>query len=189
MRKTFPWLVLFAALLSPWGFQYSRIAWEGPLAPAFMVLSVGAMFRIRCRLAHGVRWAVASGILGACSMVSYPPLRATVPFVLTMVGLVLIATVERPRLRWVLFWRLLIAAGVLGLAMLPTLIKMLNHQINGRMEGVAIFGSEWLESHRGTTARIPFVLITLLDNLPTMLLTARSLGAVLLPHDCINRSC
>jgi len=165
MRTTFPWLVLLAALLSPWGFQYSRIAWEGPLAPAFMVLSVAAMFRIRCRLAHGVRWAVASGILGACSMISYPPLRATVPFVLTMVGLVLLATVERPRMRRVLFWRLLLAAGVLGLAMMPTLIKMLHHQINGRMEGVAIFGSEWLENHRGTTARIPFVLITLLDNL------------------------
>ena len=165
IRRTFPWLVLFAALLSPWGFQYSRIAWEGPLAPAFMVLSVAAMFRVRCRLAHGVRWAVASGIFAACSMMSYPPLRATVPFVLAMVGLVLLATVERPRMRRVLFWHLLLVAGVLALAILPTLILMVNNRINERMDGVAIFGAEWLAKHRGTTPPIPFVLLTLLDNL------------------------
>jgi hypothetical protein len=165
MRKTFPWLVLLAALLSPWGFQYSRIAWEGPLAPAFMVLAMAAMVRIRCRLAHGARWAVAAGLLATCSMISYPALRATVPFVLTMVGLVLLATVERPRMRRLLAWWLLLAASVLALAMLPTLLKLLHHQITGRMEGVAIFTAEWLDHHRGTSGRIPFLLITLLDNL------------------------
>lgn len=165
IRKIFPWLVLFAALLSPWGFQYSRIAWEGPLAPAFMVLSVAAMLRMRCRLAHGARWAVASGLLAAGSMMSYPPLRATVPFVLAMVGLVLLATVEWPRMRRMMFWYLLLTALVLALAMLPTLWLMLEDRINERMQGVAIFGSEWLDKHRGTIPRIPFVLLTLLDNL------------------------
>ena len=38
-KRAFPWMVLLSALLSPWSFQFSRIAWECPLGPAFMVLA------------------------------------------------------------------------------------------------------------------------------------------------------
>jgi len=164
IRKIFPWLALLAALLSPWGFQYSRIAWEGPLAPAFLVLSIAAMLRIRARLAHGVRWAIAAGVFGAGSMISYPPLRVTTPLVLAMVGWLLLRSVNRRRMRWLLFRRFVLAALVLGLLMTPTLLMLLDGKINGRIEGVAIFGSGWLNNNRGTHGRTAFVLITFLDN-------------------------
>jgi hypothetical protein len=96
--------------------------------------------------------------------VSYPPLRATVPFVLTLVGLGLLATVRWPPMRRLLFRRLLLVAAVLGVAMLPTLILLLQHKISGRMEGVAIFGSDWLKKNQGSVAPLPFILLTLLDN-------------------------
>jgi len=41
---------------------------------------------------------------------------------------------------------------------------LLDGKINGRMEGVAIFGSEWLKNNRGNSSRAAFVLITFLDN-------------------------
>jgi hypothetical protein len=130
-----------------------------------MALSVAARLRLRCRLSHGLRWALASGTLAAVATVSYPPLRVTVPLVLAMVGAILLATVERRRVRRLHLWYLLLAASVLVLLTSPTLIELLRHRINERMEGVAILGSEWLDQHRGTVGRIPFVLITLLDNL------------------------
>ena len=64
-----------------------------------MALSVAARLRLRCRLSLGLRWALASGTLAAAAMVSYPPLRVTVPLVLAMVGAILLTTVERRRVR------------------------------------------------------------------------------------------
>jgi hypothetical protein len=80
--EAFPWLVLLAALLSPWGFQFSRVAWESPLAPAFMVLSLMGILRMYRSGKPAFAWATFAGFCAAASMTSYPPLRAVVPLVL-----------------------------------------------------------------------------------------------------------
>ena len=46
LARNFPWLVVLAALLSPWSYQFSRIAWEGPLAPAWLSISLWSLARL-----------------------------------------------------------------------------------------------------------------------------------------------
>ena len=59
---------LLAGLVSPWGFSMSRIAWDAPFAPMFLM--AGIAIAVNCRS----RWAaMIAGILLALSMYSYPP--------------------------------------------------------------------------------------------------------------------
>src|SRR5512142_1268633 len=86
----FPWLACLAGLVSPWSFQFSRMSWEQPLAPCFLVWAVYALIRLR---AHGkFYWALICGVSGACSMITYPPLRVAVPCVLAYAGVALLVS-------------------------------------------------------------------------------------------------
>jgi 4-amino-4-deoxy-L-arabinose transferase-like glycosyltransferase len=60
----------FVAALSPWSFQFSRIAWDPPLAPAFLVLGLWAWLNARA-----VPAGLLSGALVALAMYAYPPTR------------------------------------------------------------------------------------------------------------------
>jgi len=72
-------MALAVAALSPWSFQFSRIAWDAALAPAFVV------FGVVCAIQGGVRWNIAAGFLLSVSAYVYPPLR--VHAVLIILGL------------------------------------------------------------------------------------------------------
>lgn len=159
----FPWLVLLAALVSPWSFQFSRIAWEGPIAPAFLVLALLAM--VRLRLTGRWRWALACGLFGGLSMISYPPLRVAVPFVLTLTGLLLLASAPRGRSRKTLWNKVLVAGGALALTFAPVVVLMARGQGTERMMSVTIFAPRWLDKHRGGLGRVPFFLNSMADNL------------------------
>lgn len=161
--RIFPWLVLLAALVSPWAFQYSRIAWEGPLAPAFMVLAIAAMMRLR--ISGRIVWAVAGGVAAGLAMISYPPLRVTVPFVLALSAWILLTTIPAGSARRILFFRLAFMAAALAVVISPVLVMTLRGQITMRTMDVAIFAPEWLDRHRGSTSRIAFFFISLLDNI------------------------
>ena len=65
--------VAFVASIMPWAFQFSRIAWDPPLAPLFliMVLWVSTLHK---------RWWL-SGIPLALAIYSYPPLRIIAPLI------------------------------------------------------------------------------------------------------------
>lgn len=74
LDRRFALLVAVAASLSPWAFLSSRIGWEVPLAPCFVVW--GTYFLLQGGRAP---CALASGLCLALAMHSYPPALAQVP--------------------------------------------------------------------------------------------------------------
>lgn len=71
---------LFAALagaISPWSFQFSRIAWDPALAPCFLVFGVYFFFK-----SDKLIDALVSGIALSLAIYSYAPERAQVPLLL-----------------------------------------------------------------------------------------------------------
>ncbi len=79
---TCAWLTLLASSLSPWGWMFSRIAFESILGPMFLVW--GVFFFLR----NSSWWNMAvSAFFMACAMYSYPPTRLHAPLVvLLLVG-------------------------------------------------------------------------------------------------------
>ncbi|HUR80561.1 MAG TPA: glycosyltransferase family 39 protein [Thermoanaerobaculia bacterium] len=63
-------LAALAAAISPWGFQFARIAWDPPLAPCFTMWGIYAFLR---------KQPVIAGVLFAAAMYTYPPARLHVP--------------------------------------------------------------------------------------------------------------
>ena len=66
--------VVFIASLMPWAFQFSRIAWDPPVATFFFISALAALY------SQKKPWFVA--ILFAFAMYSYPPMRISVPLFL-----------------------------------------------------------------------------------------------------------
>jgi hypothetical protein len=159
--RLFPALVVFGALLLPWSFQFSRVAWEGPVAAMYLVLSLAALDRVTLatRTSRQLLWAALTGVLAALAMISYPPLRVATPLVLAGVS------------AWLLCARFLtwpaIAVGVacVSVCMLPVALQTLSGAITERTMGVAIFARSWLDDNRNGVPRAVFFAGTLLDNL------------------------
>ena len=159
----FPWLVCIAALVSPWSFQFSRISMEQPLAPCFLVLAVLAMLRLKWQ--GKIHWALICGIGGACSMITYPPLRVAVPLILAFAGFALLASNVQGISRRKFAIGLGICAVALVVAFAPIAIQIARGIGTGRMMDVSIFEPQWLEEHRSEIRTVPYFLWTLLDNL------------------------
>lgn len=161
--NAFPWLACFAGLLSPWSFQFSRMSWEQPLAPLFLVWALYALIRLR---ANGrMHWALICGVSGACSMITYPPLRVAVPCVLGYTGLVLLASKTPSMSQRKFALRLAIAATALALTFLPVALRLAAGSDRKRMMYVSIFSPDWLNAHRGQMGSLRFFIQTLADNL------------------------
>jgi hypothetical protein len=164
-RRIFPWMVLLAALLSPWGFQFSRVGWEAPLAPAYMILALAGVMRCHRSGQWGVAWSVFAGFCAAASMTSYPPLRAVVPLVLaTSAGLLLAVTKDWGR-KWRFAKRMFAASLVAAVCFAPTVRMMADKKINERMNNVAIWNERWMHENIGVMGRWPFLIKSFLDNL------------------------
>ncbi|HEY5958048.1 MAG TPA: hypothetical protein VIV60_15905, partial [Polyangiaceae bacterium] len=164
-KRVFPWLALTAAVISPWGFQFSRVAWEGPLAPAFMVLALMSLLRMRRSSLHSYRWAIACGLFCALSMSTYPPLRATVPLVMAWVGSLLWLAGNSGLFRRQFTKRLTVAAISTFVCLTPTLVMLWKGDINGRMNDVLVSNPTWVRDHRGIYDRNTFIIKTFLDNI------------------------
>ncbi len=162
-RDAFPWLACFSALVSPWSFQFSRIAMEQPLAPCFLVIAVFAMVRLGAQ--GNVLWALICGIGGAGSMITYPPLRVAVPCILALTGLILFVCKYRGAERRKLARNLIVAALVLIAAFAPIVYRLASGNDRKRMLYVSIFAPDWLDAHRGQVGQARFFVFTLLDNL------------------------
>jgi hypothetical protein len=135
-------LTALAAALSPWAFQFSRIAWDPPLAPAFLVWGVYAFFRDG---RAGAR--VASGVLLSLAMYSYPPLRAQVPLVLL---LLLVCGRERPR-------GMLALCAAFAIASMPLVIASTHPSFTSRTARLSIVNRSYIESERGQRSPPLFV--------------------------------
>lgn len=159
--RLFPALVVFGALLLPWSFQFSRVAWEGPAAAMYLVLSLAALDRVTVatRTSRQLVWAALTGVLAALAMISYPPLRVATPLVLALLSLWLL------RVRALTFSAVAVGAACLSLCMLPVALQTLSGAITERTMGVAIFARSWLDDNRNGVPRAAFFAGTLLDNL------------------------
>jgi len=159
----FPWLVGFAGLVSPWSFQFSRISWEQPVAPLFLVIAVFAMVRLAAQ--GSVLWALLCGVCGACSMITYPPLRVAVPCILALGGVILLLSKVRGSARRKFAGGLVLSALTLVAAFAPVVFRLASGQDRKRMLYVSIFAPDWLNGHRGDMSRERFFVLTFLDNL------------------------
>jgi hypothetical protein len=133
-----------AAAVSPWSFQFSRIAWDPPLMPCFLVWGIFFLFR------KSALHAVFSGVLLAAAMYSYPPARAQVPLLLPVLILVrwLMDEPDERRLRsHGIFWA--IHLGTLGAILSPLVVRTLDGTLGGRFSDVGILNREWLLSAYG----------------------------------------
>lgn len=163
-KRVFPWLVLLAAMVSPWSYQFGRLGWESPLAPAYTVFSMLGLVRCRRGGRWAMAWALLAGFCAAAAMTTYPPFRVAVPlvFAATMVAMLVVNQTWHERYRY-----LRGAAVALGMAMVcfvPTFRLLWTGEINRRMNGIAIWNKTWLAEHAGTMSHPRFVAMTFLDN-------------------------
>jgi hypothetical protein len=111
------------------------------------------------------RWAVICGISGACSMITYPPLRVAVPFILAYEGIALLASDAQGVSRRKFAIGLGISAAVLVFVVSPIALQIARGIGTERMMDVSIFAPGWLKEHRGDMGSSRYFLLTFLDNL------------------------
>lgn len=144
----------FVAALSPWAFQFSRIAWDPPLAPAFLMLALWAWFAAR-----GAAAGLLAGLFAALALYAYPPMRIQAPLVL---GALFAVELARRRLRPAALAAF--AAGAVALAF-PLLVYTLRGEINRRALAEAVFSPAYVAANRGADPAFWFVAKTTLANL------------------------
>ncbi len=137
------WLIALTASLSPWIFQFSRIAWDPPVAA--MYLTWGVYFFLRSR---SVRSAAISGILFSLAAYTYPPMRAQVILLLPAVfflqhmrrGLTLKSVIT-------FFLALLLTS-------IPMIVVTLSGEIQGRFEMLSVFAPQVLLERFESSSKI-----------------------------------
>jgi len=140
------------ACLSPWGFQFSRIAWDPALYPACLVWAVYFWLGGRRSVLEGAL----SGALFAGALYSYPPARVQGPLLFAA-----LLVVDRARLRR----RQLLGFGLCAVALLaPLALRYGDPGFRGRGSSLAIFSDEFLQAHRGHWPPWLFFIRSLLDN-------------------------
>lgn len=129
---------LLAALcvaISPWAFLASRIAWDTPLAPCFLVWGLACLY-------WNARAGYVAGILAALCFAlaaySYMPTRFQVAIMLPL------AVIHG--LRAGLCTRVTAATTTIGtiLALVPLLVLTLNGDLQGRLNTLAIWNNDYL---------------------------------------------
>jgi hypothetical protein len=164
-RRAFPWLVLLAALVSPWSFQFSRFAHEGSVAPTFLVLSLVGLMRAHRGGRWSVPWSILAGFFAAASMTTYPPLRVVVPPVFATTIVLLLGITRGWRARYEGIRNMAVAAGVAFACFAPTLRLLFLGKINQRMNSVVIWNEGWVNERAGAMGHAKFILMTFFDNL------------------------
>src|SRR5690242_10750610 len=86
LRMTTATVAAVSAAISPWAFQFSRIAWDPAVAPVYLSWALAALF-LAVRPNERRDWVsriaiVASALLFGAACLCYPPLRMQVPLVL-----------------------------------------------------------------------------------------------------------
>lgn len=129
--------------ISPWAFQFSRIAWDPPMAPAFLVLGLAALFWTSEKIfARGI----VAGIMLALAAYSYPPVRVQILIALPLCGFLLY---HREPSKF--FKLMLVTLATLVIGSLPLIWLTLTGEIQGRFNMLSIFSSAYLRDHGGTS--------------------------------------
>lgn len=134
-----------AASISPWSFQFSRIAWDPALLPAFLIWGI---FFSLCKRR---RFAVIGGLLLAAAMYTYPPARLHVLLLLPAIFTFRwFADGERKgELRGHLIF-LAIHAATLLIALSPLTVLTMNGTLQGRYDAIGILNRQWLVTSHGS---------------------------------------
>lgn len=161
--KDAAWMCALAAAISPWVFQFARIAWDPSLAPMYLVWAFAFLwprdgngahesfeFPRQARLrAREIGVATACGFLFAAAGYCYPPLRVqiaiTLPF--AMFGLIrwrVKETVVRSTLtRFAII-------GVVGMTLaIPLVLKTLSGEMLARTRMLSVFNPEFVPQQNG----------------------------------------
>lgn len=144
---------LICASLSPWSFQFARLAWDPPLAPAFVVLACFFWFGDRA-----VRDGLLSGVFAALAMYSYPPTRMQVPLLILFLVLTGLLAKSLTLSRFLAF------SVALGAACVPLGLKMLDPTFNGRTSRLAIWSTEFLSHRPSHVSSASYFIQTLAEN-------------------------
>jgi 4-amino-4-deoxy-L-arabinose transferase-like glycosyltransferase len=120
---------LTVAACSPWAFQFSRIAWDPALAPAFVVMGFGLCTRKS-------NWAkVGGGLLLGLSAYVYPPLRLHAALIVVGVLFKLVRQKDR------------VGAGLVAcsaaITVLPMALMLLSGRLMGRYAEVGILSASY----------------------------------------------
>ena len=129
---------IYAALcaaLSPWSFQFSRIAWDPPLMPCFLVW--GTYFLLRSsRLRDGLL----SALLLALALYTYPPARVQV---LLLLPVLIFLQCRRFKFSGAAIFTFLLS---LSLGCIPLIVKTASGELQGRFEVVGILSEPYFRS-------------------------------------------
>lgn len=149
-------LAAVSAAISPWAFQFSRIAWDPAVAPLYLSWALATLFFAVSSRAARSRWmewaaAGASALFFAAACLCYPPLRMQVP-------LVLLGFVVWKR-RWVRAHLPAAAAFVVvfGVCTAELWILTATGTIQGRFDDLSVFGSFYWRDHGVTSRPMMFV--------------------------------
>lgn len=146
------WVFLVAAL-SPWGFQFSRVAWDPPMAVAFLVWAV-YFWLLRD---NATRLALSAACFTG-AIICYPPTRIQAPLLFLAMG------------AWGLHRRSVSAKQILGFVAVCsslgyTLIRgTLTGELNRRGSFEAIWSPDFVARNRGPYSEARFLIQTFLDN-------------------------
>jgi hypothetical protein len=129
------WFCALAAALSPWAFQFARIAWDPALAPAF---SVWAFALLWSKGRYEKLEAVLGGLCLSLAAYSYPPLRVQLAI---MTPFALGFLIVREKKSWVSG----LIFGVAALVFSIPLIQMtLSGELQGRFAMLSVFNPDYL---------------------------------------------
>ena len=138
-------LCALAAAISPWIFQFSRIAWDPSIAPAYLVWAFALLWSTsKYKHYEGIL----SGILFAAAAYCYPPLRVQIAVMLpfALIGLYIF------RGRKIFDLGLMVAALLLSAS--PLIFKTLSGEIQGRFEMLSVFNAAYLTDHYGSNSAL-----------------------------------
>lgn len=129
------WLCALVAALSPWVTQFSRIAWDPGLAPAFTVWAFAFLFSQR-----KTRYfeAALSGLCLSLAAYSYPPLRVQLAIV-TPLALALLFSKDRQSLK-----PSLLAIVVASILSIPLLKMTFSGELQARFAALSVFNEQYL---------------------------------------------
>jgi|FEC22Drversion2_1045045.scaffolds.fasta_scaffold00557_22 hypothetical protein len=139
-RKT-GWLCILAGAVSPWIFQFARIAWDPAILPCLIVWAL--YFTLRSR-----HWwdGAAAGLLFAAAAYAYPPARAQLAFFLPVLAWFRYARsgLDRP----------FATAFVLTISLVsvPLVYATLTGEIQGRWRLLSVFSHDHLQGRYGSTS-------------------------------------
>jgi hypothetical protein len=119
-----------AAAVSPWAFQFSRIFWDPPLAPCFLMW--GLYFWFTPRLGR-IGSAAVCGACTSLALYSYPPMRVQAPLVMVAAFL----------LRFDARRVLAMLTCLVGLS-LPLITKTLSGEIQGRFQMISLLDDAYV---------------------------------------------